>query len=151
EAELLEFHSNLPLIVINAFGKEVPHEDKTVAAARFIDVKDGRATLLGAADFDGRGLINIRGRASLRYPKRSYTFKTVDEENEPLKVTLLGLPRESDWILYAPYPDKTLMRDVLAYEMSNKMGRWAPRTVFVEVFVNEAGGRLASRDYVGVY
>src|ERR1041385_1103898 len=151
DPELLGFNSNLPLIVINAFGKEVPHEEKALAAARFIELKDGRATLLGAGSGEAGGLFNMRGRPSLRYPKRSYTFKTVDEDDEPLKVPLLGLPKESDWILYAPYPDKTLMRDVLAYEMSNQLGRWAPRTVFVEVFVNEAGGRLSSRDYLGVY
>jgi hypothetical protein len=44
-----------------------------------------------------------------------------------------------------------LMRDVLGYELSNKMGRYATRTRFVEVFVNETGGRLSQRDYVGVY
>jgi hypothetical protein len=43
------------------------------------------------------------------------------------------------------------MRDVLAYEISSQMGHWAPRTRFVEVFVNQAGGKLSRRDYVGVY
>ncbi len=151
EAELLEFHSNLPLVILNSFGREIPHEAKLVASARIIDLRDHRATLLGAAQWDGRGLVNIRGRASLRYPKRSYTLKVVDEEDEALQVSPLGLPKESDWVLYAPYPDKTLMRDVLAYELSNQIGRWAPRTRFVEVFVNESGGKLKARDYVGVY
>jgi hypothetical protein len=61
------------------------------------------------------------------------------------------MPKESDWILYAPYPDKTLMRDVLAYELSNQLGRWAPRTRFVEIFVSETGRKIARRDYLGVY
>jgi hypothetical protein len=43
------------------------------------------------------------------------------------------------------------MRDVLAYELSNKIGRYAARTRFVEVFVSRSGGKLTRRDYVGVY
>jgi len=106
---------------------------------------------LSAADFDGRTLINLRGRASLRYPKRSYTLKTVDASEDMAAFSILGLPKEADWVLYAPYPDKTLMRDVLAYELSNQIGRWAPRTKFVELFLNETGGKLSRRDYLGVY
>ena len=61
------------------------------------------------------------------------------------------MPKDSDWVLYAPYSDKTLMRDVLAYELSNKMGRYAARTRFVEVFLNRSGSKLSKRDYAGVY
>jgi hypothetical protein len=43
------------------------------------------------------------------------------------------------------------MRDVLAYELSNKMGRYAARTKFVEVFLNRAANKLTRRDYLGVY
>jgi len=43
------------------------------------------------------------------------------------------------------------MRDVLAYELSNKMGRWAPHTRFVEVFVNESATKLGMENYAGVY
>ena len=86
-----------------------------------------------------------------RHPKNSFTLKITDEDGDPRKVSVLGLPAESDWVLYAPYPDKTLMRDVLAYEISSRMGQWAPRTRFVEVFVNQTGTRLSRRDYVGVY
>jgi hypothetical protein len=54
-------------------------------------------------------------------------------------------------VLYAPYVDKTLMRDVLGYELSNMMGRYAPRTRFVEVFIHYSAGKLTYRDYAGVY
>jgi len=63
----------------------------------------------------------------------------------------LGFPKESAWVLYAPYPDKTLMRDVLAYELSREMGHYAPRTQFVEVFLSRSGRKLTRRNYVGVY
>ena len=151
EPDVVDFKSNLPLVLINTFGVEIAKEEKHAASARFIDTQGGRASILGAADFDGRALINLRGRASLRYPKRSYTLKTVDASEDMATFSILGLPKESDWVLYAPYPDKTLMRDVLAYELSNQIGRWAPRTRFVELFLNETQGKVTRRDYLGVY
>src|SRR5216684_607381 len=151
EPNLWSFDSNLPLVILNTFGQDIPHSSKVPVSARFIKPVDGRATLTGPADFDGRGLINVRGHTSLRYPKHSFHLKTRDDADHPLKTPLLGFPKETDWVLYAPYPDKTLMRDVLAFELSNQMGRYATRTKFVEVFINESGGRLSQRDYVGVY
>ena len=151
EENVLTFSSNLPLVILDAYGQQVVHGMKVPAALRIIDAGEGRSSLAGKPNFEGRALINLRGRASLRYPKNSLTVKTVDELDDPLKVSLLGFPRHSDWVLYAPYPDKTLMRDVLAYELSNRMGRYAPRTGYVEVFVTENGRRLTRRDYAGVY
>jgi hypothetical protein len=151
DPELAEFNSNLPLFVLSSFGKSIPHNQRAQVSVRVIDPRNGRSSLVGPAHFDGRGNLNIRGNTSLRYPKRSYHLKTVDDTGLPQKVELLGFPSESDWILYAPYPDKTLMRDVLAYELSNSIGRYAPRTQFVEVFVNDAGGPLNPRHYMGVY
>ena len=149
--DLASFSSNLPLVIITTFGQRISRESKVPVSARFIDTKNGRSSLLGAASFDGRGDINYRGYSSLRFPKRSYTFKTRDDSDNSLKVPILGFPADSDWVLYAPYSDKTLMRDVLAYELSNKMGRYAARTKFVEVFLNRAANKLTRRDYLGVY
>ena len=151
DTDMLDFSSNLPLVFVNTFGREIEKEEKITASTRFIDAGSSRATLASAANFDGRALINLRGRASLRYPKRSYSLKTVDAQEDMATYSILGLPKEADWVLYAPYPDKTLMRDVLSYELSNRIGRWAPRTKFVELFLNESGGKLSRRDYMGVY
>jgi len=150
-SDLADFTSNLPILLVTSLGQEIPKDDRILASTRVIVPNGGRTALSGAADFDGRALINLRGRASLRYPKRSYTLKAVDAQDDATKLIILGMPKESDWVLYAPYPDKTLMRDVLAYDLSNRIGRWAPRTQFVELFLNESGGRISRRDYLGVY
>ena len=151
--DLIGFTSNLPLIIINTHGEEFSAERDTrvAAAVRFINTNGSRAALTGPADYDGRAILNVRGHASRRYPKHSFTFRPLDEEDEKTKVSIFGFPKDSEWVLYAPYPDKTLMRDVLAYELSNQMGRWAPRTRYVEVFANEWGGKLTMEDYMGVY
>jgi hypothetical protein len=151
DAELAGFSSNLPLVIVDSFGEEVGRDTRTAVSLRVIETNGGRAAITGPAEFDGRGQVALRGRSSLRYPKRSFNLRTTDALDDSLKVPLLGLPKEWDWILFAPYPDKTLMRDMLAYEISNQMGRYAPRTRFIELFVHESGGRLTGEDYLGVY
>jgi hypothetical protein len=146
-----KFTSNLPLVIINTFGHTIEHVDKIRASVRFIDAGAERASLAGPADFDGRGDLWYRGKSSLRYLKRSYGLKLRDESGKTRSSPILGFPKDSDWILYGPYPDKTLLRDVVAYELSNQMGHYASRTRFVEVFVNEEGGKLSLRNYMGVF
>ena len=149
--DLANFSSNIPLAIVNSFGTNILHERKIEGALQFVDAGKERTKLTGALDSSVRCLLNIRGRASLRYPKNSYTVKAIDGEGDPAPVSVLGLPADADWVLYAPYPDKTLMRDVIAYEMHQEMGHWAPRSRFVEVYVNLSGKKLSQRDYVGVY
>ena len=66
-------------------------------------------------------------------------------------MALLGLPKEEDWVLYAPFEDKTMIRDVLAFQLANKMGRYAPRTRYVELFMSRSAQGVSIRDYAGVY
>ena len=151
DESLLNWSSNLPVVILHTFRGYVSHDTKTPVSARFINNPAGRNFLTGPADFDGRGTLKVRGRSSLEYRKHSFNFHAQDETETSVKIPLLGLPKESEWVLYAPYPDKTLMRDALAYELSGKMGRYAPRTRFVELFASQAGARLSRRSYMGVY
>lgn len=88
--------------------------------------------------FAGLVEIRTRGRWSQRFPKKSYAVEIRDGE-----AGLLGMPAEDDWILYAAYNDRTLIRNVLAYDTARFMGRYAARTRFVKLRLN---GR-----YHGVY
>jgi CotH kinase protein/Chitobiase/beta-hexosaminidase C-terminal domain len=151
DSNLADFTSNLPLVVINTFGQPITKQQPILASLRVIDPGGRRSSLTATGGFTGQCEIKVRGYTSLRFPKHSFTVKTRDDSGQALHTSILGMPKGSDWVLYAPYSDKTLMRDVLAYELSNKMGRWAARTRFVEVFVNRYGGNLSKRDYVGVY
>jgi len=50
--------------------------------------------------------------------------------------TVLGMPAENAWILYAPYNDKTCLRNVLSYDIANKTGHYASRTRYCELVLN---------------
>ncbi len=149
-SDAARFAGNLPLVVVNVHGRQIQHDLKNLASVSFIDVTNGQATLESAA-VPVRGEVWWRGKSSLRYLKRSLGLKTRDERGGARSVSPLGFPADSDWVLYAPYPDKSLIRDVLAYDLSRQLGHYASRTRFVEVFVNEGTGVLTMEHYMGVY
>ena len=81
--------------------------------------------------------IELHGQTSLGFPKNSYGIETRDSSGENLNISLLGMPRENDWILYAPYSDKTLMRNALTYTLAAELGYYAPRVRFCELVLND--------------
>jgi Spore coat assembly protein len=87
--------------------------------------------------FNGNIAIEIRGKSSQMFPKKQYGFETRDEENEDMDVSLLDMPEEEDWILQAPYSDKSLIRNALIYDISREIGRYASRVKFVELTLND--------------
>ena len=80
--------------------------------------------------------IEIRGESSQFFDKKSYGFETWDSQYNDLDVSLIGFPEEEDWILYGPFSDKSLIRNKLIYELSNRMGRYTTKTEFVELTIN---------------
>lgn len=150
-SDVFNFNSNLPLVIINSFGRVISENTKIPASTTFIDTAQGRSSLRGIPDFDGRVGIEVRGSSSTGFPKKSYGLELRDDHTNDLAVSLLGLPKESDWVLYAPYTDKTFMNDVLAYDLHERMGHYVVRREFVEVFVDSNGGKLTYNEYAGIY
>lgn len=137
--------SNLPIIIIDTNGQDIPDEPKIDAMMGIIDNGPGNRNFLNDPfnNYDGHIGIEIRGSSSQVFPKKQFGLETRDVNGENNNVSLLEMPPENDWILYAPYSDKSLMRNVLAYYLSNRMGHYATRTRFCEVVINNT--------YRGVY
>jgi hypothetical protein len=137
--------SELPLININTHDQVIRDGSRITAGMGIIFNGDGKLNLITDPfnNYNGKIKIETRGSSSHRFPKKSYNFETRDTADNKTNVTLLGLPAENDWVLYAPYDDKSLMRDVMAYKIARDMGRYAPRTVFAELNLNG--------DYQGIY
>ncbi len=146
--------SNLPLVIIDTDGRYIPDEPKIPARMKIIYDESGGKNWLDSSHvhFDGKIGIEVRGQTSQMFPKRQYGFEFQDESDNDKDVSIFQLPAESDWVLNGPYSDKTLMRNHLAFEFSNRIGRYATRTKFVEVFLNTSRDKkIQSRHYVGVY
>ena len=152
DTNVLDFSSSLPLVVIQTFAHSILAPSNPPAWLQVISPGTNlRTTLMLTNGFAGLANIKPRGFSSLRQPKKSLAVETLSPSGDKHAVPLLGMPADSDWILYAPYSDKTLLRDVLAYELSNQLGHYASRTRLVEVFLNDSTNRLARGHYVGVY
>ena len=135
--------SNLPIIIIDTKGQAIPLKDRVVVDMKIIYNGEGVRNNIKDEynDYDGKIAIERRGWSSRKYPKKQYAFETQDEKGENLNVSLMGLPAENDWVLNAPYGDKSLMRNVLTYQLARNMGWYASRTKFCElIFDNEYRG-----------
>jgi len=150
-ADLRSFTSPLPIGVIDSLGKTVSTA-QVPAFGFFVDTgTEGRAAITGPADFVGPAAINVRGKSSGGFAKRQYHFETQDGQGHGKDVSILGFVPESDWVLQGMYSDKSLMRNVLAYQWSNELGRWAAHTRFIELFLNSDDSAVTMSDYIGVY
>jgi len=132
------FTSNLPLVVVDLLTNEVSRQRRIPVSVAIIDTRNGRSSLQGPAAYSGPAALWSRGSSSRMRPKRPYRLEVQTANGEDLKVPLLGLPKESDWILYPSFLDKTFIRDVLAYDLWRAMGHYAPRWRYVEVFIKKA-------------
>ena len=144
EAPVFE-SSNLPIIVIDTKGADFAYDKRINADMGVINNGPGQRNRISDAfnDYNGKISIEIRGSSSAQYYKKSYNIETQDSLGNNRNVSLLGHPKENDWILYGPYTDKSLMRDVLMYRISNLMGEYASRTRYCELILNN--------NYRGIY
>jgi hypothetical protein len=150
------FTSNLPIMVIDDHGDAQAVDSSTgtytPALLYIFNPVGGTATLNSAPAYFSRAGFRVRGRTSSGFPKKGYGMETWTETNDDMKVSLLGLASDSDWILTNPWSyDDVFIHNAFIFEVSRRIGRWAPRTRMVELFTNINGGKLDYADYNGVY
>ncbi|MBR3710025.1 MAG: CotH kinase family protein [Bacteroidales bacterium] len=144
--------SNLPIVVIETDGGvSIPDEPKVPGTMKIIWHPDGSRNYLtdinnpAFLNYDGRIGIEKRGSTSQEFlEKKPYGLTTFQADDVTSNnVSILGMPEENDWVLNSLAFDQTGMRDVLAYELSESLGQYAPRRVYCEVMING--------DYKGLY
>ncbi len=129
------FSQKLPQIYINTNGQWISDEPKITAAMKI--------TVSDTVMYDSFIGIETRGSSSQGYPKKSYSVETRDAVGNDNVVSLMGFPPETDWVFYAPYSDKSTVRDILTHYLFNRMGRYSPRTHYCELYINN--------EYMGIY
>ncbi|MEJ0091479.1 MAG: CotH kinase family protein [Limisphaerales bacterium] len=153
DTNLSKTNSNLPAIVIyNFHAGDVPVDNDQFVNMAFYEPQNGVTRLTNAPTLNLRAGIHLHGSSTLGIPKHAFSVDFWDELNFEKNYSPLGMPAESDWILYAPDNfEPVLMHNPLAYQLSNEVGRYAPRTRFVEVYLNTTGGPLTAANYNGIY
>lgn len=137
--------SNLPIIVLNTGTNTIVDEPKVMIDMGIIYNGVGIRNYMTDSfnNYNGKIGIEFRGSSSQGMPKKSYGFETWDVNGNAIDSSLLGMPKESDWILSASYSDKSLMNNYLTYDLARMLGWYAPRCVYVELVING--------EYQGVY
>gem|GEM_PF-398007 len=158
------FESNIPLVFVDSFGVDVdgssggsrPFRPSQIMVIP-TDSTSGRARFGQAFDYAGPAGVHVRGESSAGFEQKSYALEIWDETNRDRDVSLLGMPADSDWVLYGPWSEKTFMRNKLVFDwMRTLRGNdgTAPRTQFIELFFNQtrsATGKVGYASYRGIY
>lgn len=138
--------SNLPIVVIETGGYEIPYDNPRLVCDMGV-IDNGVGIRNNMTDpynnYNGKISIEIRGSSSAGWSKKSYSFETQHPDGTNNNVSLLGFPPENDWILYAPYYDRSFLRNVLTFHLARETGWYASRTRFCELVLNG--------EYKGIY
>ncbi len=152
---LENFSSQLPVLVVDNLGAGALERDG-IDHPSWVFGYSGNvaqsARLGGEPTFVTPLTTTVRGTSSAEFPKKGYNMRIRDDYGNRRALPLLDLPAFERWALVAPWSyDSNLFNNAFVYELSNQMGRWAPRTRLTEVFFNVDGDDLDAHDYAGVY
>jgi hypothetical protein len=152
-SDVANFTSDLPVLIIHALGKGAPTDARqTFAHISVFEPVNGVTSLTNPPSLVTRSGIKIRGSSTDGYPKASFSVEFWDEFNQDINREILGLPAESDWVLYAPDNfEPVLIHNPFIHQLSRDMGRYSSRTRFVEVYLNKGTGVVGSSHYNGIY
>ena len=147
--------TNLPIVWIDVKGKTIDREERITARMKIIHNGDGNLNYADTVahpgqhvDYEGFIAIRYRGNSSFtNSDKKPYSFRPLDKPLEEggvkKKVNILGMGKDNNWALLAPYSDKSMIRDMLAFEISRPWMEYTPEGRYCELFLDGT--------YYGVY
>ncbi len=118
--------TGLPTVCINTLNSKEPFDKETEIAGSVVIIDDHKI------DTDKPMTVRERGNASRGFPKKPWRIK-FDK-----KTSVLGAPAEGKkWSLVNNYGDKSLMRNIVAFEIARRVGMaYVPFCKPVDVFLN---------------
>lgn len=147
--------THLPIICIDTNGQKIPGKGIIGYDDRIVDYEKGDngeeqiLTNISIYDSDNainskkneptlsaNALVNIRGNSSRAFEKSSYKIEFVNESNLEEKYSVMGMPKGSKWSLYAPFLDKTLIRNYMWMNICANIMGYAPNVRFCECYID---------------
>jgi len=136
--------SNLPIVVLQTNGNTIEDDPKVVIDMGIINNSSGINYLTDPFNgYNGKVGAEHRGNSTQGYDKKTYSIELRTSSNEDTSVSLLGMPKEEDWILHAMVIDKSLLRIPMAFNTWGAMGNYGSRYRYVELVLDG--------EYRGVY
>ena len=120
--------TNLPTVVINTVDGEIPYDKEHDISSTVIIISENGSDILEKSETN----IRERGNASRQFPKKPWRIKFDKKQN------VLDAPAKAKkWTLINNYGDKTLMRNMLAFDIARAMGMdYVPYCTPVDVILN---------------
>ena len=119
--------TNLPTVIINTLNAEEPYdkEHNIISTIKIIS-KNGSDIL------EADGETRLRGNNSITHPKKPYRIK-FNKKQRPLDAPA----KAKKWALINNYGDKTLMRNMIAFDIARQAGmEYVPYIQPVDVILN---------------
>ena len=119
--------TNLPTVSIHTLNNEIPYDKVHQIVSQLTIISEDGTHLLSES-----GTTRERGNASRDFPKKPYRIKFDKKQH------VLDAPgKAKKWTLINNYGDKTLMRNLLAFELSKRLGMpYTPYGTAVDVLLN---------------
>ena len=119
--------TNLPTVSIHTLNGEIPYDKEHQIVSQLTVISDDGTSLISEP-----GTTRERGNASRTFPKKPYRIKFDKKQKMPG-----AAGKAKKWTLINNYGDKTLMRNLLAFELSRRMGMpYTPYGRAVDVLLN---------------
>ena len=147
--------TNLPIVWIDVDGQYIDRDVRITARMKILHNGNGKLNYADTVSHPGQ-TINYEGYVALRYrgsssygmsDKKPYSFRPLDKPLEEggtkKKVNILGMGKDNNWALLAPYNDKSMMRDLLAFELARPWMEYTPKCRYCELILDGI--------YYGVY
>ena len=119
--------TNLPTVSIHTLNGEIPYDKEHQITSQLTVISDNGTRLISEP-----GTTRERGNASRWFPKKPYRIKFDKKQQMPG-----AAGKAKKWTLINNYGDKTLMRNLVAFELSRRMGMpYTPYGRAVDVLLN---------------
>ena len=154
--------THLPLVEIETGGHDLPgapvlddkgfivdytvteaDEPRLKASLEITDNADTNNHVTDAPSLASTVLINIRGRSSREFDKKSYRITLVHDDGINNNQPVMGMDSHHEWVLHGPFLDKSLIRNYMWYNIAGECMEYAPNVRFCEVVIDG--------EYQGVY
>lgn len=150
--------TNLPIVFISTKGngnstKAIHYDYRIAVRMKIINNENGinygdtLAHPNQKTDYEGWVAIKYRGNSSFtlssKKPYSIKTLKTDDVEGKKQAASIMGMAEDNDWALIAPFADRSLIRDVLMFQLARPYFDFTPSARHCELILDGT--------YYGVY
>ena len=118
--------TNLPLFVMHSYSGLEPEDKSDILQCNFYIINDNKI------DVDNDGTFKLKGIESLKFDKKPYNVRFYNEQ-KPLNFR----SKSKNWALLGNYGDKTLIRNLLSFELSKIFNiTFTSECIFVDLMFN---------------